>query len=65
MVTGKIETLFRDRQQQEAIFPTTKTKAVSDDNGIGLNALLDDMNTRVEALEAAVVMLCMPDINEV
>ena len=47
MVNGNIEALFKDRKQQEAVFPITKIKAVSDDNGTGLNVLLDDMNTQI------------------
>ena len=42
-VEGKIQSLFTDREQTQAIFPTTKVKAVSDDNGVGLNAILEDM----------------------
>ena len=40
-ITGKIKTLFSDFEKTEAVFPCTKTRAVSDDNGIGLNVLLD------------------------
>lgn len=47
MVNGSIETLFKDRKQQEAVFPTTKVKAVSDDNGIGLNVLLEQMDEQI------------------
>lgn len=42
-VEGKIQSLFTDREQTQAIFPTTKVKAVTDDNGVGLNAILEDM----------------------
>ena len=41
-ILGKITTLFSDCTKTEALFPVTKTRAVSDDNGVGLNALLDD-----------------------
>lgn len=40
-ITGKIKTLFSDFGKTEAIFPKTKVNAVSDDNGVGLNVLLD------------------------
>ena len=42
-VEGKIQSLFIDREQTQAVFPTTKIKAVTDDNGVGLNAILEDM----------------------
>lgn len=40
---GKIKTLFSDKEKTEALFPRTKISAVSDENGKGLNAILDDM----------------------
>ena len=40
---GKIKTLFSDKEKTEALFPRTKLSAVSDENGKGLNAILDDM----------------------
>lgn len=40
---GKIKTLFSDKEKTEALFPRTKINAVSDENGKGLNAILDDM----------------------
>ena len=40
-VTGKIKTLFSDEENTEAVFPNTKVAAVSDNNGTGLNILLD------------------------
>lgn len=42
-VTGKVKTIFTDKEKTEAIFPRTKVSAVSDDNGVGLNALLTNM----------------------
>ena len=42
---GKIQTLFSDKERTTPVFPRTKVKAVSDDNGIGLDALLEEMNT--------------------
>ena len=41
MADGIITTLFSDRTQTEAIFPRTKTSAVSDNNGVGLDAILE------------------------
>lgn len=40
-ITGKIKTLFSDKNKTEALFPRTKVSAVSDDNGVGLNVLLE------------------------
>lgn len=41
---GKIQTLFSDKEKTIPVFPRTKVKAVSDDNGVGLNAILDEMS---------------------
>lgn len=41
-ITGKIKTLFADSAKTEALFPRTKTSAVSDDNGVGLNVILEN-----------------------
>lgn len=46
-IKGKIKTLFSDKDKAEALFPRTKTSAVSDDNNIDLNTLLDNINTTV------------------
>lgn len=48
-ITGKIKTLFSDSAKTEALFPRTKTSAVSDDDGVGLNVLLENMETEVNA----------------
>ena len=40
MATGKIKTLFSDAEKREALFPRTKTSAISNDDGVGLDALL-------------------------
>lgn len=47
---GKIQSLFLDREKTQPIFPITKVKAVSDDDGKGLNVLLDEMNNRVDEI---------------
>lgn len=45
----KIVTLHQgvNKDSQQPIAPRTKTNAVSDENGIGLNALLTDMNNKI------------------
>lgn len=40
-IIGKIQSLFSDREKTQPIFPITKTKAVSDDNGVSLDVLLE------------------------
>lgn len=49
---GKIQALFTDREQTQPIFPMTKIKAVSDDDGKGLNAVLDDMTAHTKKVGA-------------
>ena len=41
-IKGEIQGLYKDREQQIAIFPVTKVRAVTDDAGVGLNVLLRD-----------------------
>ena len=41
-IIGKIQSIFLDREKTQPIFPITKTKAVSDENGRSLDVLLDD-----------------------
>ena len=43
MANGKIKTLFSDAEKTEALFPRTKTSAISDVNGVGLDALLENI----------------------
>lgn len=47
MADGIITTLYSDRTQTEAIFPRTKTSAVSDNEGRGLDAILDKIESQV------------------
>ena len=47
MVNGNIEALFKDRKQQEAVFPITKIKAISDNDGVGLDTLLEQMDEQI------------------
>lgn len=42
-LTGKITNLFADKAMTIPAFPRTKIKAVSDDNGVGLDAILNEM----------------------
>ena len=46
-LTGKIMSLFADKEKSIPIFPRTKVKAISDDNGVGLDAILDGMNIKL------------------
>lgn len=48
MATGKIKTLFSNKEKTEALFPRTKINAVSDENGVGLDAILNDLNTQLD-----------------
>lgn len=41
-ITGKVKTIFEDESCAEAIFPRTKLSAVSNNDGVGLDALLVD-----------------------
>lgn len=47
---GKIVNLFMDDQTTVA-FPKTKVKAISDDNGVGLEALLENKQEKFKAIE--------------
>lgn len=46
--TGKITNLFADKAKTIPAFPRTKIKAVSDDNGVGLDAILNDLNVTLD-----------------
>lgn len=41
--SGNIQTLFKNREQTEAIFPRTKVRAVTDDDGNRLDVILEDV----------------------
>lgn len=45
---GKIVTLFSDKEKTAPVFPRTKVSAVSDDDGVGLNVLLDNVNEAID-----------------
>lgn len=46
-LTGKIKNLFEDKDMTISVFPRTKVKAVSDDNGVGLDAILNAITTKL------------------
>jgi hypothetical protein len=58
-LTGKIMSLFADKEKSIPIFPRTKVKAISDDNGVGLDAILDgmsnDLNTAIDKLSEVAI----------
>ena len=39
-IEGTINSLYLDYEQTKPLFPRTKTKAISDENGVGLDATL-------------------------
>ena len=53
MATGKIKTLYSDKEKTEALFPKTKINAVSNAEGVGLDAILDNMVYYVPNEDAA------------
>lgn len=42
MATGKVKTLYSDKEKTEVLFPRTKVSAISDDNGNGLTAVINN-----------------------
>jgi hypothetical protein len=38
---GKIKTLFSDKEKTEPLYPRTKMSAISNNDGVGLEAILD------------------------
>ena len=46
-LTGYIKNLFIDKEKTIPLFPRTKVKAVSDDDGVGLNVLLDEIKNEI------------------
>ena len=48
-IEGKIKTLFSDQEKTKALFPRTKVSAVSDDDGTGLNVLLENINDKADS----------------
>lgn len=43
IIEGKVKTLFSDKEKTKAVFPRTKLSAISDENNIGLEALLKNL----------------------
>ena len=48
---GKIVTLFEDKDKTQGVFPRTKVSAISNNDGVGLDALLIDAICVGEDLE--------------
>lgn len=42
-IQGKITSLYTDKTMSEALLPRTNTKAITDDKGVNLNAILDQV----------------------
>lgn len=42
-ISGEIKTLYSDGKRTKVLLPVTKTKAVSNDQGVGLDALLENL----------------------
>lgn len=47
MIEGKVKTLFEDKEHEQAIFPRTKTSAISDENNVGLDVIIDELKKSV------------------
>lgn len=57
-IQGDVKNLYSDREKTRALFPTTKVSAVSDDNGVGLDALMENLlYSGIEVPEASSVPL--------
>lgn len=57
-IQGKITSLYTDKTMSEALLPRTNTKAVTDDKGVNLNAILDQVAyVDINNSEAAVAPL--------
>lgn len=57
-IQGDVKNLYSDREKTRALFPTTKISAVSDDNGVGLDALMENLlYSGIEVPEASSVPL--------
>lgn len=48
-ITGEIKNLYNDRERTNILFPRTKTSAVSDNEGRGLDAILEDIQTKISS----------------
>lgn len=58
-LTGKITTLFADKDKKTPIFPRTKLNAVSDNDGVGLDAVLHTLKatTQVKHISRSAILL--------
>ena len=43
MATGRVVTLYEDKEKTQGIFPRTKISAISDDEGTGLDAIISEL----------------------
>jgi len=51
-IEGDIKNLYSNKNKTRALFPITKVKAISDDNGVGLGAILDEMTVHTSQVGA-------------
>lgn len=47
-LTGKIMDFFVDKNMTIPAFPRTKVKAISNDDGVGLNVLLENIENKID-----------------
>lgn len=50
---ARIVTLFEDKEKTQAVLPRTKISAVSDNDGVGLDVLLADIDTQIGNISTA------------
>ena len=55
-IVGDIKNLYSDVEKTRALFPTTKVEAVSDEDGTGLNVILENMVYTGNAVEDSEVI---------
>lgn len=48
-IEGKLGSLYVDKEQTQPLFPRTKTKAITDDDNIRLDIILDSLKTTVNS----------------
>lgn len=63
-ITGKIKSLFEDKEMTVSVFPRTKVKAISDDNNIGLNVLLDNKQEKHKPLSVSLLASNWSDMTQ-
>ena len=49
-IEGTVQSLYTDYEQTKALFPRTKVKAVSDDNNVGLDAIIAELKKKLYAV---------------